>query len=110
MLFAVVVAVAVAVFVPFVVVGHLAVVAFPIAFEEALTIVMRGYPACARIGRTGPVTGVPPVAASDWIPIAVDPGVTRAGAARLNPDDARRGWRADPDSDRQLSEERSSRQ
>jgi hypothetical protein len=81
-----------------------AVLAFPIAAEEALTVVTRAYPASALVGRASPIAAMPAIVATNGIPVAIDPEELRAGADRANSNDARRGRGTDYDSDRNLSE------
>jgi hypothetical protein len=90
--------------VPVVVVLDAAVLAFPIAAVEALTVVTRANPASALVGRTSPITTMPAIVATNGIPVAIDPEELRAGADRANSNDARRGRGTDYDSDRNLSE------
>ena len=54
-------------------------VALPISFEKALPVIVRSYPAGAVIRWAGPVSGMPPVAASHWIPVAIHPDIAGAG-------------------------------
>jgi hypothetical protein len=90
--------------VPAVVVLDAAVLAFPIAGEEALTVVTRAYPASALIGRASPIAAMPAIVATYGIPVAIDPEEPGAGADGTNGNDARRGRGTDYDSDRNLSE------
>lgn len=96
--------VALVVVVPVVVVFDAAVLAFPIAAVEALTIVTRAYPASALVGRASPIAAMPTIVATYGIPVAVDPEELRAGADGANSNDAGRGRGTDYDSDRNLSE------
>ena len=90
--------------VPAVVVFDAAVLAFPIADEEALTVVMRAYPASALVGRASPIAAMPSIAVAYRIPVAVYPAElgTRADGANGKDPGRRRG--SDYDSDRNLSE------
>jgi hypothetical protein len=90
--------------VPVVVVLDAAVLAFPIAAVEALTVMTRAYPASALVGRASPIAAMPAIVAANGIPVAIDPEELRAGADRANSNDARRGRGTDYDSDRNLSE------
>ena len=93
MLVAVVVAVVVTVMIPAVipamVVGDSATLAIPVAFKEALSIMMRFHPACAGERRTGPISGVPFIVVGYRVPVATHPNIIGAGASWLNP----KGWR-----------------
>lgn len=103
----IVVPVVVMVLVPAMVMGDLAVAAVPVTVEVARSIMMRLDPVSAFIRRTGPVSIVPFIVAALRVPIASNPVIAGAGAPRLHPDDARRGWRSDSYSDGKLGEDRS---
>jgi len=79
-------------------------IAIPVPIIEALAVVARRYPPCTSIGRSGPVSVVPTVTASHYIPVAVYPKEIRPRSYRPNPNHARRRWRADSDSNRNLAE------
>jgi hypothetical protein len=91
--------------IPMVIVLNPAAVALPVAFKEALPVVMRPYPARAHVRRTSPVTGVPPVVAAEGIPITIHPDVTLTRANRADTEHSRRRRRPDPHSDGNLSAE-----
>jgi hypothetical protein len=80
--------IAVTVVVPMMIVGTPAVIAFPVAFKKALSIVVRRHPIRAGIWRTGPITVMPFVMPSDRIPVALDPHKTGAGDWWPNTNDA----------------------
>jgi hypothetical protein len=110
-LVAVVVAkIAVAVAVPVMVVFALAAIAVPVAIKEALSVMVRRHPACARINCASPVSGMPLIVSSHWIPVAFHPDEFRAWTSRQNPNHPRGRWRADSNSDRNLAEHGSSNQ
>ncbi|SPF52975.1 exported hypothetical protein [Candidatus Sulfopaludibacter sp. SbA4] len=98
--------VAVVVAVPMVIVFQAAMIAVPVTGEEPLTIVMRHHPASPLIRRPGPIAGMPPVAASHRIPIAIKPHIAGARGDRPDTDNARRRRWADTDPDRNLGEDR----
>jgi hypothetical protein len=82
----------------------LAVVAGPIPRIKLLPFIARAYPRSALIGRPGVVSGVPNIAIVGWIPIAVNPGISRSRIVRANPNYAwRRRW-ANPDAYGELRE------
>jgi hypothetical protein len=58
-----------------------AAIAFPVSWEEALSVVMRSHPKRAAIRRTSPVASMPFVMVSHRIPIALDPGEVGTGTA-----------------------------
>lgn len=101
------VAVMVAAFIPFMTMLHLAVVSFPIAIVEALSIMVRRHPTGAGVGWAGPVTFVPLVTGTHWVPITADPRVIGSRASRLKPKYPWWWRRADSYSDRQLREDSS---
>jgi hypothetical protein len=68
--------------VPMMVVVAPAVIALPVPIKEALAIMVRTNPTCARIRRTSPVSGMPPVVASHRIPVSFHPYEFRAWAWR----------------------------
>src|ERR1035441_5719461 len=101
------VAVAVRGLVPAMVVGDLAVIAIPVAFKVARSVMTRFHPMCAGVRRTRPVSLVPGVTVAHRVPVAAYPGIADAGTLRLNPDDPRPRGRADSHSDRKLCEDSS---
>jgi hypothetical protein len=60
-----------------VVVLHPAVSAVPITSEITLSIVMRRNPVRSHVGRASPIAVMPHVAATDWVPITIHPGIIR---------------------------------
>jgi hypothetical protein len=100
--------IAVAVAVPAMVVFEAASVALPVALKEPLSIMAWRYPACTAIRRTSPISGMPSVAISHWVPVPFHPSESRTwsrGWGYINP---RRRRRADPNSDGDLAEQASS--
>src|SRR5579863_6166772 len=100
--------VAVPVMIPAMVVRHPAAISLPVAFEEPLAIVMGCNPSCAGVGRPRPISRMPSVMASHWIPVALDPDKTGTGRCRHNRDRSRRRRRTDPHSNRQVDGRRDS--
>src|SRR5579883_467405 len=94
--------IAVAVAVPAVVVLAPSVVAIPVTREVPAALITRSNPPRAAINRQRPITGVPLVVISHWIPVALHPNVVRAGAGGQNLDHARRWRRTDLYPDRNL--------
>src|SRR5450432_1289013 len=90
--------------VPLVIVGPAAVIAFPVAFDEALAIVARDHPDGAGVRWSSPVTVMPFVTVSNRIPVAVHPDESRAGSSGPDPNHPWRRRRADPNADRNLGE------
>src|SRR5689334_16630271 len=90
--------------VPSMIVVEPAAVAIPITFEELSSLIARTYPMRSAVGRTGPISVMPPVPSSNRIPVTVYPEVIRPGGSRTHPDDARRRRRANPYADRHLRE------
>ena len=83
--------------VPAMVVVEAASVTIPIAGEETVSIMMRHYPARARIGRKRPVAVMPSIAPVNRIPVAFDPNVIGSRPPRQHTNNARwRRW-ANPD-------------
>jgi len=107
---AIVVALMIPMFVPLMIVREMASTAVPVTFEESLSIVTRRHPACSFVSRLRPISIVPFVMIAGRIPVACHPKISGARTSRMYPDDTGR-WRcADPDSNRNLGEERSSGQ
>jgi len=69
----------VAIAVPTMVVLAAAVFAVPVASVKAFPVMTRSYPARAFVGRTSPISVVPPITTPNGIPITVDPNIARAG-------------------------------
>jgi hypothetical protein len=91
------------VMVPAMIMFQPAVLAFPIAFVETLSIVMRPYPASSCVRGPSPIAFVPAVVPSYWVPITLYPDELRAGRRRQNTYDTSRRWRTNPDSNGDLS-------
>jgi hypothetical protein len=96
--------IAIAVMIPTVIVFKSSPIAIPIPVIEALTIVARRYPPCTSIGRSGPVSVVPTIAATRGIPVTIYPKEIRSRSRWPVPNHTRRRWRADSDSNRNLAE------
>jgi len=94
----------VAVAVPVMVVFTPATVTLPVPRKETLTVMVGSNPTRARIYRTTPVSGMPPVVVSHRIPVSFDPYEFRARTWRENPNHTRWRWRSDRYSDRDLTE------
>jgi hypothetical protein len=90
--------------IPVVVVFDAAVVPFPIAFEEPLSVVMRAYPSSALVGRPSPIASMPCIVPVYRIPVAFYPDEVGAWAVWADSHDARRRRGTDSDSDGNLSE------
>jgi len=101
--------VTVTVVVPMMIVGTPAVTTFPIAFKEALSIVVRRHPMSPTIRRTGPITVMPLVVPSHWIPVALHPKKTGARGWWPDTNDAWGRRRPNGHSNGYLAEETSSR-
>jgi len=84
--------------VPTVIVLDPAALTFPVAVIVTLAIVPRRHPAGPTIGRTSPISLMPPVVAFDRVPIAVHPSIIGTRGYWSNRNYARRRWWADPDS------------
>ena len=82
-----------------------ALVAFPIAVIEHLSVVMWRDPSSAGVRWTGPVTGVPFVMVSDGIPITRNPSEIGSRPRRRNANHPRRRRRSYSDSNGNLSAE-----
>src|SRR5579864_110549 len=97
----------VAVAVPSVVVHIAAAIAFPVTHKVLRAIITRNHPTSSGVRRLSPITGMPAVAPSRWIPITFYPHELRAGPAWQDADYAGRRWRAnvDPDPDGDLAAE-----
>lgn len=57
---------------------------FPVALEEALTVMMRRDPDRADVGWAGPIARVPLVMVPHWIPVTRHPNRFWAGRGRLH--------------------------
>jgi hypothetical protein len=102
-----VIEIAITVVIPMVVMLAAAALAVPIAFKKSLSIVMGRHPMRRCIGRTAPISVVPPISVSDCIPVPIDPKIIGAGAGRNHSYYTR--WRRRPNShsDRNLGKSRS---
>jgi hypothetical protein len=96
--------IAVMVAVPVMVVFPPAVIAIPVPFKESLSVVAGTNPTCAGIGRTSPVTLMPLVVVPHRIPVSFHPDEFRAWSWWKHPNNSRRRWRSDHDSNRHLAE------
>ena len=107
---AIVVAIVIAVPVPAMVVGNVAMVAIPVAIEVTLSVMMWFHPVRAAVCRTSPISVVPLVVAAHGVPIPADPGIAFARAAWLHPDHTNRRWRSDSNPDGDLRKHSSGRE
>ena len=82
--------IAIAVAVPVMIVLETAAVAFPKSREELPAFITRPDPVGAGIGRTGPVSVMPPIASSFRIPIPVYPKIIWSGGSRPGANHTRR--------------------
>ena len=73
-----------AVLVPLVIVINTAVISVPVPCIKLLSIVVRSDPSSPLIRRSCPITVMPLIVISDWIPITVDIRVTGTRAPRHN--------------------------
>src|ERR1035441_5930957 len=103
----IVVPVAALFFIPFMVVGNLAMIAIPVAVKVLLAIMMRCHPRGAVVGWTGPVSLVPLVAVAHRVLVAGYPNIPCARTWWLHPHYTVRRRRPDSHSDGNLSEDRS---
>jgi hypothetical protein len=87
--------------VPVMVVLESTMVSVPVPAVVSAAFMPRADPACARVWRQGPITGMPPIVPADWIPITFDPDVVRCRTRRHH-NYARRRWRPNFDSNRHL--------
>ena len=95
---AIVVAVAISVLVPSVIVGYMAALAIPIAGVVVVPIMMRRHPSCTAVRRAAVVSLVPLVVVPYGIPVSTYPDIVSARTPGLHSDDAHRWRRADMDS------------
>ena len=91
--------------VPAMIVLILAVVARPVTCVKLLALIAGGDPRGAFIGRARVIAIVPNVTIVGWIPVAVNPCISRSRVVRTNPNHARRRRRADPDAYGELPEQ-----
>jgi len=94
--------IAVMVAIPAVIMFEPSAISFPIAGIELSPIVAWSDPASFWIRNVCPVSAVPRIAASNRIPVAIDPHKIGAGPCWHNANDARRRRWSDSDSDRNL--------
>ena len=88
--------------VPMMIMFNSTAVSVPVTHKELLPIVMRRYPIGSLIRRLSPVALMPFVMPSYWIPIPLHPYELRSWWRRLNVNHARRRWRSDHYSNRNL--------
>jgi hypothetical protein len=88
--------------IPVVVVLNPPAIAFPIASVVLAALVSWAHPTCTGIRRTSPISAMPLVTVSYWIPVPIDPYEVRSWPHRGNPNNRRRR-RADSHSYRDLS-------
>ncbi len=91
--------------VPAVIMFKPAVFSLPVTAIELPPIVMRHHPASTRVRRPSPITFMPAIMPSDWIPVTLDPQELGSGGRRQNSNHAGRRRRPDGDPDRDLSAE-----
>jgi len=97
-----------AVVIPMVVVFEPAARPFPVAVVEESTFVARRNPIGPFVRRTSPVSVMPFVALPVGVPVASDPKIARPRRYRPHCDDARRGWRPNANSDREIRSKKGS--
>jgi len=95
--------VAVVIFIPPVIMLYAAVTSVPITAIEAFAVMARSDPARALVGWPGPVTFMPPITAAGGIPVTANPDEVRTGLLGNYRDHPWRGWRKNPDANRDLS-------
>jgi hypothetical protein len=89
---------------PGVIAVYAAVLSFPIALKEPLSIVTGHDPVSSDVRRPSPITIVPFVVVSNRVPIALDPEKVGPGACRAEVNDTRRRRGTNSDSNRHLRE------
>ena len=94
--------IAIVVFIPTMIVLEAAMRPFPVTGEVTGAIVMGRDPDCAFVRRTAPIAFMPPVVAFQGKPIALNPDKLWSWAFRANRYHARRGRRADLNTDRDI--------
>ncbi len=99
------VVIAVPIPVPTMIVFEPAAIPAPVAVEVPFAIMTWGHPYRAGIRRPAPIAGMPFVMATDWIPVAIHPGIVRAGSWRPNRNHSWRWRRANSDSDGEVCRE-----
>src|SRR5579872_5067218 len=96
--------IAVVIAIPFMIVRDPAMFSFPIAVEPPFSVVVGTHPDRAGIGRPRPISIVPAVSTTDYVPIAVHPGIARPRGHRSDANHSRRWRRSNANSDRDLAE------
>ncbi len=91
--------------VPTVVMFDPAATSLPVTHKELLSVVMRSHPTSPRVRWSRPITFMPSVTPSHGIPITDYPHELGAWALRLDVNHTGRRWRANSDSDGDLSAE-----
>lgn len=98
----IVIVVATLVAVPSVVMFDTAMRSVPVASKVLLAIVMRFHPMRSNVRWPSPITSVPPVMSTYGIPITVYPDVVGSWTYWANRQNARRRWRPNSDTKRNL--------
>jgi len=88
--------------IPVVVVLNPPAIALPVASVVLAALVSWTYPTCTAVWRTSPISAMPLVMVSSWIPVAIDPYEVWTWPRRCNPNNGRRR-RTDSHSYRDLS-------
>jgi hypothetical protein len=83
--------------IPVVIMRILAMISIPVAAIEVLSIVMRWHPSSTPIWWPSPISFMPLIVLSYWIPIAVNPHILATRTDRVNVYDTRRRWRTNSD-------------
>ena len=86
------------VLIPTVIMIHAAVFPFPIAIEEAFTIVVRAHPMGAGVWWARPISVVPSVFTAYRVPVAIHPRVVRARCNGPDANYSRWWWRSNANS------------
>jgi hypothetical protein len=94
--------IAIVIVVPFMVVFETTVWTIPITGIEPLAIMARADPTRAFIRRPAPIAFMPAIVPSDGIPVAANPDEFGSGLRGDDSDNARRGRRANTDTNRDL--------
>ena len=88
--------------VPFMTVFNAAMSTVPIAVVETFSVVARPDPTCTFIRRPAPIAFMPAIVPFDGIPVAANPDEFGSGLRGDDSDNARRGRRANTDTNRDL--------
>jgi len=88
--------------IPVVVVLNPPAIALPVSSVVVAALVSWTYPTCTAVWRTSPISAMPLVMVSSWIPVAIDPYEVWTWPRRGNPNNGRRR-RTDSHSYRDLS-------